>query len=93
MRQQTMTTRCPTHHSTEGKGKEARAHHSLRTSMTVTMGAMTVTVEAMVAKVGCVAISQHSSEERRRWEIHNYQLKLNNTNATYNNDYHNDNAM
>jgi hypothetical protein len=47
------------------------------------MGAMTMTVAAMVARVVGVAISQQGTEERGRWEAHGNQLKLNNYNATY----------
>ncbi len=63
--------------------KEARTCHSLRTATAVTMGAMTMTVAAMVARVVGVAISQQGTEERGRWEAHGNQLKLNNYNATY----------
>jgi hypothetical protein len=59
---------------------------SLRTSTTVTMGAMIMTVEAIVARVVGMAVSQHGTEERGRWKTHNNQLKFNNNNAVYNSD-------
>jgi hypothetical protein len=43
--------------SDEDKGEEASVCRSLRTSTTATMGAMTMTVEATVAKVVGAAIS------------------------------------
>ncbi len=50
-------------------------------------------VEAMVAKVVGVAISRQGTKERGIWETHNYQLKLSNNDAVYNDDKHNDNIM
>jgi hypothetical protein len=61
--------------------------------MAATTGVMTMMVEATVAKVVDVAISQQGTEERGRWETHDNQCKLNDNDATYNNDGHNDNAM
>jgi hypothetical protein len=61
--------------------------------MKATMGAMTMTMEAMVAQVMGMAISKQGTDERGRWETHANQLKLNNNNSAYNNDEHNDNTM
>ena len=55
----------------------------MTTLTTATMGAMAITVEAMVPKMVGVAISQQGTEERGRWETHDNQLKLNDDNATY----------
>ncbi len=52
-----------------------------------------MTVEATVPKVVGMAISQQGTEERGRWETHDNQLKLNNNDAAYNDDEHNDNTM
>ncbi len=79
--------------SNMGKDEEARMGRSLRTSTTATMGAMAITVEAIVAKVLGVAMSQQGTEERGRWETHDNQLKLNNINRVYNDDEHNDNTV
>jgi hypothetical protein len=79
--------------SNKGKDKEAGMCHFLRMLTTATTGAMTMTVEATVAKVVGVAISQQDTEERGRWEAHNNQLKLNDNDAVYNNNERNDNAM
>ncbi len=65
----------------------------MRTLTTATMGAMAITVEAMVPKMVGVAISQQGTEERGRWETHNNQLKFNNNDAAYNDVEHNYNTM
>ncbi len=79
--------------SKEGKDKEARLCHSLSRSTTATTGAMAMSVEALVAKVVGVAISQQGTEERGMWVTHDNQLKLNDNKATYINDEHNDDTM
>jgi hypothetical protein len=48
-------------YSDKGKDEEARTCCSLKTSMPVTTGAMTMTVEVTVAKVVDVAISQQGT--------------------------------
>ena len=79
--------------SNEGKVKEARTCHSSRKPTAAIMGEMTMMVEATVAKVVDVAISQQGTEERGRWETHDNQCKLNDNDAVYNNNEQNDNAM
>ena len=61
--------------SNKGEGKYARTCCSLRTSTIATTGVMTMMVEATVAAVVGMAISQQGTDERGRRATHDNQRR------------------